>query len=320
MVDETAKSGRRGFRIDDGELEYEILSQIGARMDERFSAVTPPETLHHYTTLGGLKGILASRTMWATNAEFMNDSQEVQYPYYLFGDRARQMSTRLRKGETVRGVFLEACIESLKIAGGAESAYVSCFCERADLLSQWRGYSDSAGGYALELETQFLKREGFMFGKVIYDPKVQKEQIDYLLECGMDEAVRRTESLKGAKLDKALNDVVLAFGTLQWMAFVTFKDKAFEEEQEWRLTRIMRDGRPNLPLHFRQGGSVLIPYLEVPLEAPGQPYENGIPMRSIMVGPMGHPELARHSLRMFLRSVGSKAEVKRSTVSLRSRP
>src|SRR4051794_188276 len=36
-----------------------------------------PEILYHYTTAAGLIGIVQSQTLWATNAEFLNDAQEL---------------------------------------------------------------------------------------------------------------------------------------------------------------------------------------------------------------------------------------------------
>jgi hypothetical protein len=37
------------------------------------------EILYHYTTAAGLMGIVQSRTLRATNAEFLNDAQELQF-------------------------------------------------------------------------------------------------------------------------------------------------------------------------------------------------------------------------------------------------
>jgi hypothetical protein len=40
--------------------------------------VTPP-LLCHYATAGGLEGILTSKTLWATDAAFLNDTQEMRF-------------------------------------------------------------------------------------------------------------------------------------------------------------------------------------------------------------------------------------------------
>jgi hypothetical protein len=38
-----------------------------------------PLALYHYTNASGLKGILESNSLWATDAEFLNDVQELQF-------------------------------------------------------------------------------------------------------------------------------------------------------------------------------------------------------------------------------------------------
>lgn len=47
-------------------------------------SVTPDKTVYeeyselmHYTTADGLMGIVTSKTLWATHARFLNDSEEV---------------------------------------------------------------------------------------------------------------------------------------------------------------------------------------------------------------------------------------------------
>jgi hypothetical protein len=47
----------------------------------------PPETLYHYTTQDGLLGIIQSRSLWATNVSYMNDSTEFDLFLGLLKDR-----------------------------------------------------------------------------------------------------------------------------------------------------------------------------------------------------------------------------------------
>src|SRR5579859_4516351 len=42
------------------------------------SAGVPP-VLYHYTNSTGLKGILGTSSLWATDADFLNDAQELQF-------------------------------------------------------------------------------------------------------------------------------------------------------------------------------------------------------------------------------------------------
>jgi hypothetical protein len=57
---------------------------------------------------------------------------------------------------------------------------MSCFCKKRDLLSQWRGYGATGGGYALGFSTQPMRVPEPSAGtpilrRVIYAPKTQTE-------------------------------------------------------------------------------------------------------------------------------------------------
>ncbi len=39
----------------------------------------PPSILYHYTTQKGLLGIIQSKTIWATDILYLNDTMELKY-------------------------------------------------------------------------------------------------------------------------------------------------------------------------------------------------------------------------------------------------
>ena len=39
-----------------------------------------PKILYHYTTMDGLKGIIASKSLWATKIQYLNDASELAKP------------------------------------------------------------------------------------------------------------------------------------------------------------------------------------------------------------------------------------------------
>ena len=41
--------------------------------------VPAPSVLYHYTSPAGLKGILETSSLWAADADFLNDAQELQF-------------------------------------------------------------------------------------------------------------------------------------------------------------------------------------------------------------------------------------------------
>ena len=129
-----------------------ILKWLGERVNIDLSQA--PEDLWHYTDAYGLQGILQGEKLWATNVRFLNDSQEVWHGVNLALGALSDLANSLTKPETKR--FLTGLSDPEKaiipkFLRDSLDAFVVCFCENGDLLSQWRAYagSDSAGGYAI---------------------------------------------------------------------------------------------------------------------------------------------------------------------------
>jgi len=59
--------------------------------------------LHHYTSAVGLEGILRSRSLWATDTDFLNDWQEIHYAAKpLIGSNERTFARTIRPTILVR--------------------------------------------------------------------------------------------------------------------------------------------------------------------------------------------------------------------------
>jgi hypothetical protein len=50
-----------------------------------------PRPLWHYTTASGLEGILSSRSLWASDVQYMNDASELSYAEGLIADEVRNV-------------------------------------------------------------------------------------------------------------------------------------------------------------------------------------------------------------------------------------
>jgi hypothetical protein len=117
----------------------------------------PTEFLYHYTDQTGLLGIIESRSLWATNISYMNDATEFGLSVRLIRDRLlAELETKIEPGrspETDTGHLNERqnrARELLKhTVSDASPIHVICFCEKGDLLSQWRGYAGAGYGYSL---------------------------------------------------------------------------------------------------------------------------------------------------------------------------
>jgi hypothetical protein len=140
-----------------------------------------PELLH-YTTLDGLRGIISSGCLWASDATFLNDSSEITHFFdqrlrKLVLEDARKYAIELARvpqylarmigdggidkvvdmeadtwSSTLRRVTLAMNRPFVLSLSGPSDVRV----QHSGLLSQWRGYG-GGGGYALVLDTQKLE-------------------------------------------------------------------------------------------------------------------------------------------------------------------
>lgn len=156
---------------------------------------TTNNSLFHYTTGAGLKGILESKCLWATDYRFTNDGSELRYADdVLVQEFIKEMPKLFEPQENNepplrKDGFIKIANEVGSLLGfndleGAcawfaresflkyhnklflecyDSFYLTSFCIHEDqdiykdgLLSQWRGYAID-GGYAIEFDLEKLK-------------------------------------------------------------------------------------------------------------------------------------------------------------------
>jgi len=226
-----------------------------------------PELLH-YTTLAGLRGILSSGCLWATDAAFLNDSSEISHFFderlrELLAEDARQYAIELARVpkylarmlndggiDKIVGLEVDAWHSTLRRATLAMNRpFVLSLSGPSDervqhsgLLSQWRGYGVD-GGYALVFDSykleSMLRAEAtahhFMhvqIGDVYYhgiDPKIQPATPDVAeYEEIVHQGVRRMMRGGTAEETERFYEAVTALSCL-------YKHWGFWEEREVRV-------------------------------------------------------------------------------------
>jgi hypothetical protein len=286
--------------------------------------------LYHYTTAEGLKGIVDNDEIWATSAYYMNDSAEILYGYrvlhraiesWINGKNLPDDSIARGYAESLVRYFGHDALERNIVT----PVYLTCFCEEANLLSQWRAYG-SAGGYNIGFR---VPMEGIVYGitpeplvytarcvKVEYDVEKQlrrvRELLDFLLPILDEQDV--TESVRSIDTTSPLGFSQLQ-GTIQEMLLeecMGFKDPAFTVEKEWRfivrsrahLKQSKDDGNHvNLPIHFRTARGQIIPYVKLkPNRAPMPIVGDGthMPIENVTCGPGGDRIWAGMAIRALL--------------------
>lgn len=244
-----------------------------------------PELLH-YTTLAGLRGILSSGCLWATDATFLNDSSEISHFFderlrELVAEDARQYAIELaRVPQYLERMIKDGGID--KIVGLEVDAWHSTLrrvtlamnrpfvlslsgpsderVQHSGLLSLWRGYGGD-GGYAIVFDSQRLESmltaeataHHYMhvqIGDVYYhgiDPRIQPAAPDVAeYEEIVHQGVRRMMRGGTAEETERFYEAVTALSCL-------YKHWGFWEEREVRVVvvpashEVAAAGEPHAP-------------------------------------------------------------------------
>jgi hypothetical protein len=136
-------------------------------------------SLFHYTTAHGLIGILSTQTLFATHADFLNDSSECRLLREVLQPQLIKEFKEVAPKLVAAGLMSEAKVTEYGESASEEFStavfntmvrsiekiapiYITSFCLHAaktpefenGLLSQWRGYAN--GGFAIEFDERRL--------------------------------------------------------------------------------------------------------------------------------------------------------------------
>lgn len=294
-------------------FEKEVAALSKSVEDEMLQGHTrPPDLLYHYTSLDGLLGIVKSKTIYATDVGFVNDSSELTYAKALIQDHV--------KAHYPDGALLNFCfVAYLEMATTISAHYLTCFCAEGDLSSMWTGYADRGMGYALGFRRDeladmpcCLPKGGPTILPIEYQRQKQTKLVAKLLD-GLAQALSRLAAAPEFHLDTmAIPNRIMAH-EMAWDAhqllarmMFTFKNPAFQEEREWRL--VVRNHPAfgaesgSLVTEFRDVKGQRIPYVKVPLECLGDDSEGPrrIEPKDIVYGPTLDPTVTEPTLRALL--------------------
>ncbi len=253
-------------------------------------AEQPEETLYHYTSLSGVLGILGSGVMWASDIRYMNDSAELRHTADLV---KREVELRIVQGHDQPGL-LNAFIDWVqhRITNG-HILFGASFRSNGNLLSQWRGYSSVGKGASLGFNARFIRQraseQSFKLGRCVYDRSEQHRLIAQIVDA--------VEKLAG---QGEISDFPSLFAHLETDLLriaAILKHPSFEEEQEWRLVSPVISNYPEAEVYFREGRSMLVPYMKFPLSNDSQ---STIELDHVFLGPTPNISLSMNSLTMCL--------------------
>ena len=306
--------------MDSLEATFKIQIELSTRSWLHFpdSTKARPARLFHYTSQEGLLGIVTSNVLWATNTLYLNDSSELAYGLSV----ARTHLHAVVSESDVVGQFLRRAVGLLDLPFllSGRQYYACCFCEDPDLLSQWRGYADRGGGYAIGFDAEDLARAGT-------NPNLSLFSIDYGDGPNSDllahDIKALCQALSSCAEQSAGNEDTLVSAACELLKLTLIfrlfwlKHPGFKEEQEWRILANF-DSADVSRLRFRQGQTTLVPYVELGLADFGN-REKKLPIREVVYGPSTHPQMASQCLESLFKKHGfDPPKIWGSTIPLRT--
>jgi hypothetical protein len=261
------------------------------------------QSLAHYTNLDGLRGIIESGRLRASNVAFLNDREELVHGIKC---AKRAVSTMLKDAKLRQWKEPIAQIAAQIENGRLPNTYAACFCEKSDLLSQWRGYGGKEQGVCLVFEARGL--EAMRHGKRSFLSPVQYGLING--KAALRDSLRTRLLAIDVEDFTAMDDAGRARTVYDVVSELIprFKHKGFEAELEWRL--VVQHETLRSSVQFRTNGNVLVPFIELG--------EGELPLKYVRIGPGSDPELTQRSVETFLAARGYEVEVVMSRVPFRT--
>jgi hypothetical protein len=290
----------------------DFIEYLGSRETDLTLMGRGSTPLFHYTNLDGLRGIVESQDLWLTHAQYSNDEREIT----LGLDVARQAIVGLRRKKwTRRKQAYLAELHTLLSGAQTADAYICCFCDSDDRLSQWRAYGGDGNGVTLEINPmEFAPYTGFRPTGVLSLWKVKyarAKQLDV-----MREAAEWTFAQFGSKPPQ---EAALIARRIIDFFVPTFKDDGFVEEQEWRLIFAPIPG--TVQPRFRVARNMISRYYslkELVASQSAAAHAWRLPIRAVRIGPSRHKVLNAQSAEALLLSAGYEGvTVARSPIAYR---
>ncbi|GLO28364.1 hypothetical protein PPUN12996_04200 [Pseudomonas putida] len=281
--------------------------------------------LCHYTSLGGLQGIISSKSIWATNYSFLNDSTEFTYGLECF-EKFLTKANDLEDSST----WVDHLRKVHKYISEVETPeiYTTSFCSNKDLLSQWRGYAQQ--GVCIVFDQGFINKIGWWCHNPyeswseapenLLIPKfdIYHNDVTYI-ENGaehttIDEKLRKIKDAYKNFFTPDISDEIFDESVCPKLFGLTIpfiKHSSFREEAEHRLM-VLRVNNPS-DLRFRCSGDAIIPYIELSVK------EEILPITEVVIGPGGNGSLLEKGLRMMLDHHGyTDVKITHSNIPYRS--
>jgi hypothetical protein len=292
------------------ELLYELGDELNkVLLEEVYPSL--PDVLYHYTNADAAISILQNKSIWASDARFMNDSSELEHAKSLALNTIELTKANLLNGRDLDGEYLDRIIASLP-KYNPEQVFVSCFSSKPNILSQWRNYAQDGEGYCIGFDSKILIRslsEQYLNHVSTLTPVLYEEAPFSLTFSKIINTSLKLFREKVNETSRYGNHIGLWASLICphiVQMFPKVKHEAFYEEFEWRATCSPLSGTAKLTgkeyLQFRSGRYGITPYIEFKLE--NHIYDGLI--KEIHIGPTAKKDISKYAMESLLQVAGYK--------------
>jgi hypothetical protein len=285
-----------------------------------------PNQLWHYTSIKGMHAILEHGEIYATDARFLNDRDELIH--------ASKCAERLIQDQPHPPAVIDFVRQHVARQFGVFLSlrnpyrnYVTCFTSRRDDLSQWRAYSAGSAGASMGFDL----RGTYDLAPCVY----RDEEKRRLLGNSLDEIFRvgnmlfETDPATLLSSDATLPPEIKAkfpwaeekvnLAAVRLLAPIMkilplFKDSSFKDENEWRIVTLGSESNPeNDSIFYRPRMDSLVPTIKVNIKR----IDGKVPLTGLILGPGSHPN-SSDAVTRYLRSQKIDLQAEPSAVPCRS--
>jgi len=258
----------------------------------------PQGVLYHYTTFTGLLGIVKSKSLWASDIRYMNDSAELRHTADLIRMEVRE---RIEAGHPDSALLTQFVDWVAHRITNGHLLFGASFRSQGNLLSQWRGYSTPGRGVSLGFSPESIlrcaARQRFMVGKCIYELSRQRMLIRKVIDA-VEQLAARQAARAGKTSERAVfyQEAFAEVETDLLRLAAILKHPSFREEKEWRIVSPVITEDAEAEILFREGYAMLVPYIEFAIGLDNEP----LAMDHLFLGPTANVNISMNSLKMFL--------------------
>lgn len=255
-----------------------------------------PKILYHYTTMSVLCSLLNNLEysidkegnpnyklkFWISDYRYMNDWSEsifflntignafLRYQKkYSLEDKSAYFTTTFSLWDQLKG-----------------DKYILSLSENEDSLTMWRGYGANGQGVAIGLNAEKILQF------------ISENSSVYFFKMNYVNIATHMMSFSEKDLEQIYNDIKIeddgsvsgswgSFSELYEANYLSYKNEAYRDENEWRLTLIK-----DKECKYRENNGVIIPYCEIKI--PIEFVEN------IIIGPSANKELSKLTLQNMI--------------------